>query len=430
MTSDMTSLRIVDVTDFYSERGGVRAHLELKGQVLCQLGHAHTVVAPGPRDMDDTRTAGPEDEPSQPGSRRVVRLKGPTLPYDSNYHLMWRVQETREIVARSRPHVIEVNSPYLAAWAMRKVQPEFGNIKTFWWHTDFIDTYARHFTYDARAMGAPRGASAVGPSIVDRITRPAWALVRSMLRPYAAVFCASREQADKLRSHGVERVICLPFGVDKRTFRPDRRSEMFRHEVLGRAGLGGPATIVAAVGRFAVEKHWDVVLDAFIRFRERHRAVLVAFGDGPERARLAAKVGHRTDIQFMGFERDKERLATALASSDIFLHACPFETFGLGVAQAIACGLPLVVPDQGGAAEQVDESFSERFRSGDAGAGAAAIERLQARDPLSTRACARRAAERVADVRDQVRRTIDIYFELLQKAPTRKADHARSHLAS
>src|SRR5262249_6342251 len=171
MEAGMTPLRIVDVTDFYSERGGVRAHLELKGQTLCRLGHSHTVVAPGPTDADDCHTPAREDGSFPTGSQRIVRLKGPTLPYDTNYHLMWRVHETRQLVTGLRPHVIEVNSPYLAAWTMRKVQPQWGNIKTFLWHTDFIDTYVRHF---AGSRSEPGSAS----SLTERMTAPLWSFVR------------------------------------------------------------------------------------------------------------------------------------------------------------------------------------------------------------------------------------------------------------
>jgi alpha-1,6-mannosyltransferase len=132
----------------------------------------------------------------------------------------------------------------------------------------------------------------------------------------------------------------------------------------------------------------------------------------------------------MGFERDPRRLASALASADFFVHACPFETFGLGVAQAIASGLPLVVPNEGGASEQVDETFAERFRSKDGQACAEAMHRLWTRRGPSMKASALGAARRVTDVREQVERTVDIYRELLQNAYPRKADHGSPHLVA
>ena len=42
-------MKVLDVTEFYSQRGGGgRSHLTLKGHILCQRGHDHVVVAPGP----------------------------------------------------------------------------------------------------------------------------------------------------------------------------------------------------------------------------------------------------------------------------------------------------------------------------------------------------------------------------------------------
>src|SRR5205823_6380227 len=136
------------------------------------------------------------------------------------------------------------------------------------------------------------------------------------------------------------------------------------------------ATIFVAMGRLAVEKDWPVVLEGFARASLRRRLVLLVFGDGPERPKLESLVAPGVDVRFMGFERDGDRLATALASADAFVHGCPHETFGLSVAQAIASGLPIVVPDRGGAAELAHPSFAELFRAGDAQACAAAVERL------------------------------------------------------
>ena len=52
----------------------------------------------------------------------------------------------------------------------------------------------------------------------------------------------------------------------------------------------------------------------------------------------------------LGSSRTGSRLAAALASADVLVHGCPYETFGLGVAEAVACGLPVVVPDARGRA--------------------------------------------------------------------------------
>src|SRR5579862_2595054 len=63
-------VKIVDVTEFYSERGGgIRSHLTVRGHFLCQLGHEYVVMAPGPRDED--APAEQDVAPSRPPPRLV-----------------------------------------------------------------------------------------------------------------------------------------------------------------------------------------------------------------------------------------------------------------------------------------------------------------------------------------------------------------------
>jgi alpha-1,6-mannosyltransferase len=408
-------MKIVDVTEFYSERGGVRGHLDLKGQILRQAGHHHLIVAPGPVDGIEDLPGGARDlqgDPMRTGSARVVRLGGPTLPYDPNYQLLWRIDRVRRIVERERPDVLEINSPYLAPLAVRGLRPGAVGVKTFWWHTDFIDTFARAFV--------GRYAS---PSAAERWMRPLWGLVRSIGDACDATFAASAEQVEKLTAHGVPRVVHLPFGIDKDRFRPEARSAAWRAEM--RQG-SGDVPIVVAMGRLAVEKEWPVVVEGFVRASRARRLLLLVFGDGPERERLESLVRGRADVRFMGFERDVGRLATALASADAFVHGCPYETFGLSVAQAIVSGLPLVVPDRGGAAELAHPSFSELYRAGDAEACGNALLRLLVRDTQKLRLEAIARRDRVLGAEEQVTKTVEAYAELIAARTGRRNRGARS----
>jgi alpha-1,6-mannosyltransferase len=386
-------VKIVDVTEFYSERGGVRSHLDQKGRILRGLGHHHVILAPGAR-YEESELSGAEGR----GSARVVRIAGPALPYDANYHLLWRLGDARRIAARESPDVLQLNSPYAAALAFARWS-RTGTVKTFWWHADVIDTY----------LAEPLGHW-LGAETTRRVVRPLWAWVRSIGRACDATFAASRQQADKLRAHGVPRVHRVPFGIDKRVFHPDRRSERWRAEMLA----AEPArTIFVAMGRLSVEKQWPVLLEGFTRFRAERPAKLLIFGDGPERAHLERRFGDPSSVVFMGFERDRDKLATALASADAFIHGCPFETFGLSVAQAIACGSPIIVPDAGGAAELAHPSFAEVFTAGDAQALAAALLRHDERDWEALRSAALRGRESILDAVEQVERTVDVYRDLL-----------------
>lgn len=57
---------------------------------------------------------------------------------------------------------------------------------------------------------------------------------------------------------------------------------------------------------------------------------------------------------FPGFERSPKRMAQYYCAADVFIHAAKDEVFGKTVAEALACGVPVVATDIGGISEQID----------------------------------------------------------------------------
>jgi alpha-1,6-mannosyltransferase len=328
-----------------------------------------------------------------------------------------RFDKIADIVRQERPDVLEIHSPYLAAFgALRTPARAFG-VRTFQWHSDFIDTYAGVLgTHLARARAPSLLGRALPPA-----TRPLWSVVRAISRRCDATLVAASWQVDKLERHGVPRVVRVPFGIERDVFRPDARSFEGRRELLALAGrdVRSDAAVVVGLGRFAIEKRWDVVLDAFRVLRARGKdAVLVLYGDGPERARMQERAGGSPDVVFPGFLSDRASLARALASADLLVHGCPFETFGLSIAEAMASGLPVVVPDQGGAAEMHAEGAGARYRAGDPEACAEAVSMMLeqiAGDPGAAREAAVRATRRLPSVREQFESQVRLYAELLAR---------------
>jgi alpha-1,6-mannosyltransferase len=292
---------------------------------------------------------------------------------------------------------LEAHSPYLAAAAVVASGRGAARVRTAFWHADHLGTYAEPAL--DRFFG-------VKPSTV--LAGPLWTAVRTLLRPFDAVFAAGVAQVRRLRQAGVRRVVHVPFGIDVLTFCPSARSEVRRREIA----RGAPGALLVAVGRLALEKRWDVVLDAFARVRARRQATLVVFGDGPERLRLEQRAG--PGVTFAGFENDPARIAAAVASADILVHGCPSETFGLAVAEAAACATPVVVPDAGGASESADPSCSETYRPSDAESCAAAIERLLDRDRIDLRASAMATAARTVTLEQHFGRVLSVYDDLLR----------------
>lgn len=387
-------MKLLDVTEFYSLRGGgVRSHLERRGQLLCQLGHSHTILAPGP--------VGKEPNPlicrETAGKSSTVFLGGPSLPYDPTYHLLWRLDRVRRIAQREDSDVLEAHSPYVAAWSLAAVPRRPGRVKTLVWHSDFIDTYLGPMLEERLGTRARRG------------TDPLWGYVRLVASRFDAVVTASKWQADKLVAHGVESVVTVPFGVDRHVFYPGAPCPEWRARFLGERE--GP--LLLAIGRLAREKHMGTILDAFARLRGRMGgAALVVLGDGPERASLEARGRAIGRVHFLGFERDRHAIAQAFRSADALVHACPYETFGLGVAEALACGLAAVLPDQGGAAEHAPGPSVVQTRALDPEALAQGIIELLGRDQAARQAASSSRAHAIESEHDHTARMLELYASL------------------
>ena len=363
------------------------------------------VVAPGASDGETAATGNGDDACAGAKRPRVIRVRGPASPYDPSYHLLLDTGKIRDVIARERPDVLEIHSPYMAAvGALRAREGTYG-VRTFQWHSDFIDTYGGVLADKAPFLPA---------SVVRGATQPLWSLVRGIARRCKATLVASAWQVGKLRAHGVPNIVHRPFGIERSIFRPDAASPDARRALLALAGRTEETTVLVGLGRFAIEKRWDLVIDAFKLLRTD--AILVLFGDGPERERMKARAN--ANVVFPGFSKDRVALASSLASADALVHGCPFETFGLSIAEAMSCGLPAVVPDDGGASEMHDPGSGERYTANDVEACAHAIERLLGRlatDRTAMRTSAARAAGRLPSVMQQFEEQVALYNELLQR---------------
>ncbi len=103
-------------------------------------------------------------------------------------------------------------------------------------------------------------------------------------------------------------------------------------------------------------KRIDLFLRALAELKTRvpHATALVV-GAGPEDAalRALARALQIDDaVRFTGFVPDKE-LPAYYAASDVYLHTCQNESFGLSVLEASAAGLPVIAVNEGGPREIV-----------------------------------------------------------------------------
>lgn len=149
--------------------------------------------------------------------------------------------------------------------------------------------------------------------------------------------------------YGVDAKVCYP-PVDTDTFRKleEKETEPLRKE------LGWP--IIFSSGRIVAVKHWDWLIRTLVHVKKSFPSVTLAIsGEVPrgseayvdELVALATELGVKDNVRFLGFN-PLEELVKLYNVADVYAYPTPMEDFGLGPVEAMACGTPAIVWDDGG----------------------------------------------------------------------------------
>lgn len=139
------------------------------------------------------------------------------------------------------------------------------------------------------------------------------------------------------------------------------------------------------VGRLAPEKNLELMLRAMRQMtadREFPEVSLTVVGDGPSQASLSravAEMGLGSRVHLAG-RLDGPDLEAAYRQADVFLMTSSEESFGCVIPEAMAHGLPVIVPDIDGPRDIVTDGVSGLIVGHDASQIAAAVGRV-AREP-------------------------------------------------
>ena len=165
----------------------------------------------------------------------------------------------------------------------------------------------------------------------------------------------SRGAGENLRSLGYQgEYIVMENGVDFPRGRvPQEETEALRREL----GIPRETPVYLFVGRLMWYKGIRIILDALKRQQAAGNDFrMVIVGDGMEREEIeayAAELGLGDLCRFTGAIRDREKLRTFFSMADLFLFPSTFDTNGIVVREAAACGLASVLIRGSCAAEGV-----------------------------------------------------------------------------
>jgi glycosyltransferase involved in cell wall biosynthesis len=149
-------------------------------------------------------------------------------------------------------------------------------------------------------------------------------------------------------------------GVDVDGFAPTRRSQAVRAQLLRRTGGDRHSRLLFYAGRLSPEKNLELLTETLERLsapgEDDYRFVIA--GHGPRAEWLRARCNReplRGRVAFLG-SLERDALAACYASADVFVHPNAREPFGIGPLEAMASGIPVVVPNAGGVLTYANES--------------------------------------------------------------------------
>jgi glycosyltransferase involved in cell wall biosynthesis len=157
-----------------------------------------------------------------------------------------------------------------------------------------------------------------------------------------------------------DRVSTVYYGIDADRFVPV--ADTVRQQTKAQLGWNPDRPVLAFVGALGDRrKGFDTLFEAFQSLcgRSEWDVDLIVIGRGAELpiwTELVRAKGLDQRIRFLGFRADVPNL---LQASDGLVSPTRYEAYGLGVQEALCCGVPAVVSANAGVAERIDGKLKD-----------------------------------------------------------------------
>ena len=308
-------MRVVMVSDVYFPRiNGVSTAIQTYQQALRAYGVEVSLVAPD--------YGLPCSEPW------ISRVSARVVPRDPEDRLVrWgKMHEAVEAAVDQGADLIHVQTPFVAHYAGSYAARRYGVPVIATYHTLF-EEYLKHY--------APLVPAALLRGLARRFSRRQCNSLDAVIVPSQAIH-------KRLLSYGVTTpMFVLPTGISLQ-MPPDGARQAFR----ARFGIDESRPVALFVGRVALEKNIDFLLDVVALARESVPDILLLIaGEGPALSPLRQNVvdrGLQGCVQFIGYLDRRTELPACYAAADVFAFASRTETQGLVLLEAMAAGLPVV----------------------------------------------------------------------------------------
>ncbi|HOX08578.1 MAG TPA: glycosyltransferase family 4 protein [Planctomycetota bacterium] len=214
-------------------------------------------------------------------------------------------------------------------------------------HPDLVHALSGHAARPARVLSQGLGLPVV-VTAHHYVERAGGLRLHPRVRRILAVSQALRENLVNTGRIPRELVSVVPNGIDLSEYGSRPEPATARAEAAA-SGLAPRIPVVGFFGRLTVRKGPEyLVRAAAILEKDGVEAEYLFAGDGPERRRiekLAGQLGVRKRITFREGYVDGRDLLPAL---DVFVAPSLQEALGIGILEAMACGVPVVASAVGG----------------------------------------------------------------------------------
>lgn len=281
---------------------------------------------------------------------RVIHLNaGPAAPYAK--HQVWQ----------HLPEFVEEVQAFIAQHDLR-----YELLHSHYWLSGWVALQLRRdlrvpIAHMSHTLGLPKNAAAQQTWEKEPLRR--LRVEGDVLRCCEALIAESpASKQHMVQEYGVsaEKVHVIPGGVDTHIFCPQDRLQARKA-----LGLAHTPPLLLFVGRLQPLKGIDTLLRAAQLVQQHHAAlqVLIVGGgvdtqdahEGAELRRLQTlgrQLGLSPQMRFIKAQ-PQEVLAQYYAAADVFVMPSHYESFGMVVLEAMACGIPVVASQVGGLASTV-----------------------------------------------------------------------------
>lgn len=255
---------------------------------------------------------------------QVYGLKG---VIGKNRLLMLDYWKVLKLIRKVKPDVLEVGDPLVSSFFSLFIKRTgiFKGLLSSFHHSDVINTYVNPWAYGETTNLFKR--------MVARLCK---AVYLSLHRRYPYSMVASHTLKGKLQVMGIDNIVVKPFGVQEQFFEGARVRKKDEKRLL-------------FAGRLEHEKGIHLLKEILPRLLDQENIKVTIMGKGAHESFF--KNYQHPSLEYLGYVADRDKVEKTYRENTIFLAPGPFETFGIGVLEAMVNGMLVVGPNQGGTGE-------------------------------------------------------------------------------